>query len=56
MPKKGEECDLGYDHQEYCQRYHIIGCLSGYFEELKDESNPLGYANDCRHLIRGHEK
>jgi len=47
-----DSCDLGYDLQEVCQRYHVIGCHEGYFEELKDKHNLTGYTKDCKYLIK----
>lgn len=41
------ECVLGYDHQEHCQRYNIIGCKGGKFAELD-----FKYTLDCKHLVK----
>jgi hypothetical protein len=46
-----DECKLGYDEQGECQRFNIIGCRKGYFEELKDKDNPLGIIQDCKNLV-----
>jgi hypothetical protein len=46
-----DNCERGYDYQETCQRYYIIGCHEGYFEELKDGDNPSGYTKKCRYLL-----
>ena len=51
-----DECKHGYDYQEHCQRYHVIGCREGCFEELKDATNMLGGISDCKYLVKGEEK
>lgn len=48
-----DECKHGYDYQEHCQRYHVIGCREGCFEELKDAINMLGGISDCEYLVKG---